>query len=135
MELKLKDDEIKRKKAFRDNNRAKFQTQLQNMQIYITQNARIINEVVLRERFQSIIDKVVIFNNEVVAKKARQTERDQKFLFSEWRKMKHESKMKEKIKRASKMEKMENCRRILADKFPNLMGVLITPFTIFERVK
>lgn len=63
MELKLKEDEIKRKKAFRDNARSKYQTQIQNIQIFITQNARVINEIVLRERFQTIINKMAIVNN------------------------------------------------------------------------
>ena len=105
------------------------------IQSFITKNAKIISEIVLRERFQAVINKMAIVNNEFVAKKAKQSERDQKFFFEEMRKMKQEGIMKEKVRRAAKMEKMEYCRKVLAEKFPNLMGVLITPFTIFERVK
>jgi hypothetical protein len=52
-------------------------------------------------------------------------------LFAEWRKIKKEKMMLDKIKRAQKIEKEENYRRIMDAKFPNLIGVLFTPFTIF----
>jgi hypothetical protein len=131
IELKLKEDEIKRKRAFRDNARTKFGQEIKQIQNFITKNARLVSEVVLRERFQSIIEKVVVANNEIVARKEKDCDKDVKFLFAEWRKIKQEKMMLDKIKRAQRLEREEGSRRVLASKFPNLMGVLLTPFSIF----
>jgi adenine-specific DNA methylase len=56
-------------------------------------------------------------------------------LFNEWRKIKKEKMMLEKLRRAEKIQREEKYRLEMADKFGNLMGVLIDPFSIYDDIK
>lgn len=135
MELKLKDDQIKRKRNFRENARGKFTPQIKQIQDFINANSRLVTEAILKQQFQAVIDQVVTSNVQVVARKEKEGKEDMKSLFSEWRKMKKEKIMMERTYRADKIRRGEQWRAAMASKFPNMMGVLINPFNIYAEVK
>lgn len=71
---------------------------------YLIKNAKIVNELVLRDHFQRHIDHLALSNKEAIAVKQQECDRNLKKLFSNWRKIKQEKYVRNKIRKAEKME-------------------------------
>jgi hypothetical protein len=132
MELKLKDDEIRRKRNFKEFARGKYGSQIKQIQDFINANSRLVSEVILRERFQSVVDRVNAENGVILQRKEQEYRGNMRYLFGEWRKMKKEKMMLDKIQRAERIQKEEQSRAVLAGKFPHFMGLLLNPFNVYE---
>ena len=92
------------------------------------------NEVIIRDHFQRRVDQLARDNRQALAIKYKECDTHIKVLFDNWRKTKSEKYMRSKIKRGEKMETKRKERKELSEKYPNLIGVLINPFTVFTVV-
>jgi hypothetical protein len=82
-----------------------------------------------------VIDQAATANNQVVSRKEREYRENMRSLFGEWRKIKKEKMMLDKIERAERIHRNERLRANLAGRFANFMGVLINPFNIYDELR
>ena len=105
IELKLKEEEIRRKRTFREQARGRFAPQVKQIQDFLAANARLVSEALLRQRFQAVIDRAVAANDLLFARKHAECRQNMHSLFAEWRKIKREKMMLEKIERAERIRR------------------------------
>lgn len=79
-----------------------------------------------------MVDRVNTENGVILQRKEQEYRGNMRYLFGEWRKMKKEKMMLDKIQRAERIQKGEQSRAVLAGKFPHFMGILLNPFNVYE---